>query len=620
MDQRNTVPLYPLLLTVTGLPKSGKTMSITNAFRLEVAQETSRFSHYELVASGFKRGKKIQSANVTRDHSFKMAMQGGLTCNFKTAAFDQHAENNSTFEDSSLRYHTSELANYLQERQKQRFAERKVAVQSPDLHTKSNSSQYLEASLRYGIGLINMWDVSINKSIRPFLETLGSCFTRNRMWVFIDLERDLPKLYLPIDEGEDHYNKLQWRSRIQYLLRMCQMCKHVRSKVGFKKSCTIFAAHRGSNGHNIESEIQSLCSEIQNAAGQMGVEDLIDFEIKSLNLDQHKMKPLRKTFKTILQNLEQEEIPLSWVFLRSSLANHSKFFIKHEELLVKAKQCNIAPNSLEDFCKFFTSYGSIFDVRMISDSSDYVVVKPLEFLSCLDTLFQETTTQDGVMSVDTEDNAVIMQILSSVSLALPLPYGTDLSTTTLPNHYYFPSAQTRKVNLSFTPGAVQLVLSMQSPRINLQLEVTKQLCESGNGMLNLKATEYVNSIVVKMTGEVSAGIVLTFQGDVTEITLQDIEHDITDDKLEKICYTIIEAVEVMFTKKARLLSGIRYHFAIRCEQDALDQSVAFNAYRKRHILPNHALCDDCKANYLNKSIIKAWNSALEKVSSYINLK
>ena len=344
----------------------------------------------------------------------------------------------------------------------------------------------------------------------------------------------------------------------------------------------------------------------------MGVDSLIDFEIIRISLEEGKIdvKSSRKTFKSILKQPDLTEIPLSWVFLRSLLTGHRKFYITYSDLLKKAKECNIHHESLDDFCDYFTSYGSIFDIRKIEKASEYIIVKPFDFFSHLVALFQAEKQGNGIMSINNKDNDVVMQIMSCVGLGLSLPYPSGITS---PNTYYFPSVQSSKVKMSCTPQAVQLVLSTKSPRINMQIDVTKQLLrDMQKSSLSLDPIEYVNSITITTEGEILAGIELTFQGDVTEITLKNIER-IPDNQLEHLCLTIVKALQAMFKEKAELLDGIRYHYAVRCKQDKLGQAVAFKAYRKRHLLPNHTLCDDCKRDYIDRQVIKAWNSALEKV-------
>ena len=605
-NQNNTVPVYPLLLTVTGLTHSSKTKSITRALDLQEVSDSTQFAHYELVASGFKEGKNFKSENFQRDDSMRFIFCAGLMS--YVTAIGVECEDDSDFKDKVLKDHLFQLATtYLHEQQSLDIYHEMKQQTSPQKN-KRTDTKYPEKSLMHGIGMINLWNVSIDKSIRPFLETLGSCFTRNRMWLFIDLECDVPKLNLPFDSP-----KLQWRSRMQYLLRMCQMCKHIKSKNGFKKFCTIFAIHDEISENEIEKNISILHREIQIAAEQMGVEHLFDFEIKTINLSKT-VKPLEKSFENILNHLDKEEIPVSWVFLRSSLTEHANFYITHKELQQKAEECKINSHNLAKFCKFFTSYGSIFDIRKINETSNYVVVKPFDFLNHLESLFQGEKTEDRILTPHDHNTAVIMEILSSVCLALPHPYLTHLYTNSKPSSYYIPSVQTTNTKTSCTPGAVQLVLSTDSPRINLQLEVTKQLLEKmQNASLSFAPTEYLNSITITTKGNVSAGVVLTFQGDVTEIMLQNTE-EISESKLEELCFSIVESLQNMFTEKAKHLIGIRYHFAVYCKQDLLPESMAYNAYRKRHLLPNSTLCDDCRTDYIDKSIIKAWNSALERVS------
>ena len=146
--------------------------------------------------------------------------------------------------------------------------------------------------LKHGIRLVNLWDVSINESIRPFLETISCCFTRNRMWLFIDLDEDVEQLQIPLKTKDDTKLKMQWRSRMQYLLRMCQMCKHTTAstKDGYKKFCTVFAIHKNplnaSTVSTVSTLIQNLKDELENAAKQMGVENILNLEIKTTCLDE----------------------------------------------------------------------------------------------------------------------------------------------------------------------------------------------------------------------------------------------------------------------------------------------------------------------------------------------
>ena len=667
-NQKIKIPVFPLLLTITELPESGKADVLAKALHLTGDIVNSQFSHFEFIASGFKQKKRIESAHVMEDHSFRFGMQAGLISNSKIMAINNEIENDSTFDDLTLRSHMVGLAKYLQERQIQnkvrqeqqqkkdvstqtKFNVQQEQLQEKDLSsevnvqqeqqqkkdffTKTNVQQKqqqkkgrtreLEDSLNHhGIGFINVWDVSINDSIRPFVQMLGRYLTRNQMWLFVDLKDDLSELHLPVDDQQENSQRLQWRSRMQYLLRMCQMCEYTKSKDDFKQFCQFFAIDKRSHAGTVSVNTKMLRKEIQNAARQMGVEKLIEFEIKSLHYDQnkcnHELRPLRRKIYSTLHHLLPEDISLSWIFLRSSFMDHNTFYMTHEQLNKKAEECRIPLSEVSNFCEFFTSFGSILDISLIDKSSDYVVVKPSRFFARLKLFFQNAparVTSERLIYIEDGEENVILQMLCSVGLALQHPQLSD--PLAIPCTYYVPSIQTNDMNTSLTEGAIQLVLSTETPKMNLHIEITKRLLHKvQNTQLKLMDSRNANTVIISIVieSDISTNVVLTFQGDVTEISFTNFEK-LNETRRKSLCSEIVAAINSMFEEKSEVFpeSTIKYHFAIRCKNDVLDQPVAFNAYRKRHVLPNHTLCDDCKTSYADKMIIiKAWNSALEKVS------
>ena len=89
-------------------------------------------------------------------------------------------------------------------------------------------------------------------------------------------------------------------------------------------------------------------------------------------------------------------------------------------------------------------------------------------MQTLETLFHEVTRNDDP-SVNETDKIALFEILASASLALCL-------TVERPTTYYFPpSNPTKEIKTQITPGALQLVLSMESPKMSMNVEVTKTL-------------------------------------------------------------------------------------------------------------------------------------------------
>lgn len=52
-----------------------------------------------------------------------------------------------------------------------------------------------------------------------------------------------------------------------------------------------------------------------------------------------------------------------------------------------AKDCGMDDESLKGFCKFYISFGSIFDLSLIDPNYQHVILKPVSFLEALGCLF-----------------------------------------------------------------------------------------------------------------------------------------------------------------------------------------------------------------------------------------
>ena len=262
-NPENAVLVYPLLITVSGLPQTGKTTSLQKAFDLMSAEET-RFSHHEIVASGFGMNKPIMTLNVRRDTSFLFGLQSGLKYNHKKASFIHQNTEGVTI---ALKQYLTCVLRYLQNQQNKTNTvsnmskDRTVISEQDNPHVLDNrskgttptseldnqriqasdfgpptespyeiSTHELEQVLFHGVGFVNIWDTVVDKTIRPFLETFGSFYTRSVLWLFVDLERDLKDIHLPPEVIEVDSKAFKWRSQIEYLLRQCQMCKHSQYK------------------------------------------------------------------------------------------------------------------------------------------------------------------------------------------------------------------------------------------------------------------------------------------------------------------------------------------------------------------------------------------------------
>ena len=599
--------MYPLLLTFSGLPDSGKTTALGKLLELRGNElDKVHFTHHELVASDFK-SSKVRYAAVARDAGYNFAMQCGIQYNLFVHELGkpQYLDTKShTFIDPVLTQHVDMVVDHLKERD-----DAKKSKGNPPQAQRIIS---LERSLTTGVGLINVWDnIAVQRKVAPFLQCFSGHYSKNSVWLFINLDRDLSKLHLPPQlKGDDRFG-MKWRSRVQYLLRSCRLCQGNRKRV-----CTIFAIHE--KMENIEDRLHRLKLECKNAAKQMEVHELVDFDIVAVDVvSKAEQDILRKRMMKLLHNVESHEVPLSWIFLRGSFALHHSTYITRQELQAKANECGITEEELQHFCEFFTSFGSILDVQLIDPNSEYVIIKPVEFLAKLDSFFEEMENHYGVVSSKKSiEKSDFLKILSSVGLAAEIVNPPIVLDAALPKYnspyYYIPSVRTGDRNVTCFPGAIQLVIGMQSSVMNLDVAICHHLLKTlHNAELILSNMMNAITITTTLSDLTPFKFDVIFQGDVIEI-VSDEEHKNKDNYTANICKQICTVCKSMAEKT--ITGEMKYHFAVTCAQDE-HHEISYNIHHRRHVLPfKYDHCSVCLQNGRNRGQITTWNDYLNKVS------
>ena len=612
--------VYPLLLTVGGLPKCGKTTSLIKAFSSPLHQNFPLLSHheFELVLSGMKRPGNMKIHTVKTFEGFKASILSAIFSYHCKVSFEENLGDNSTFTDPELKTYIKQTAHFIHEQQAA-YAEHKTNGEESD----ENCTQF-DNALEDGIGLANVWNVNFDTEqtgIQSLFECFSILFTQKFIWLFINLERDIEMLHIPPEDISPEMRAVQWRPRIQCLLHTCLMSK--RFKLGKNLVCQIFATYTQEHLTRVklDNKIAKLKRECKNAAKQMGIQDVIDFKIVEVDLRNPK-ELLQSNMKSIFAQPERHcEIPISWLFLCGSFSNHRTFYMTITELKQKALVCNVpfaGQDGMDEFCKFFTSFGSIIDLRQIDQTSQFIIVKPWEFFSLYNNLFisEKKRNSTGMINNYGQQEAVVMDVLVSVGLAIKLS----------PVSYFVPSFRSGMVNSKCNPNAVRLILGIDSPDINMQIEVLKQLLNNDyyfNAYLDLKVdSESANCITVRTvdTSHEEVGIQLISQGNVMEICYYG-ENKHKKEVVEIRCMKLVEIVKKITYMKSYLFKfTLQYQFAVRCEKDNFDPSLAFNAHRRQHILPCKSLCCDCKKKGIEfLQVIDAWTEALHQVRLLLKL-
>ena len=514
--------MFPLLVTVTGLPHTNKRKSLRKAFDVWPTTETDTFAQHELVATWSTKSQSAIILNVKENASFTYGLYSGIKYEQQSVTLTGSPADESIFKDQRCIEYFTEVIQSFQYAAVKTNLEKDLkeisdlnssdimnaaasasvetsgqATQSFTQHGTSNTANNVEKEkkekrvkefhhmLVHGIGLLNIWDTfSNNRTVRPILESFGRCFTRSMLWLFLDFDRDsVDQLHLPPAGTESDPKALKFQSRIEYLLRQCHLCKHSTYKKKDRYVCTIFATYtpdKNMDASHTKLKLELLQNACQDAAKQVGVDNLIDFfNIQLVPKDSEKTaKPLQVRLRRAFSQIESKHVPLSWLFLRGTLNFHPNFYIKYSKLKEIADDCGVpaehpsAEYGLQAFCDFFGSYGSILDVRKCHENSEYIIIKPHEFLSYCDHLLKRSKEQqlhaDGFIQAQ-ENEIVLFEILASVGMAVYTPVtGADY-------RYFVPSVRSGERKLTIDSGSVQFVVNMASPNIHQNVEIIKEL-------------------------------------------------------------------------------------------------------------------------------------------------
>ena len=463
-------------------------------------------SYYEVVAAGFHPSRKYTVTEVTKETSCAFGVLSAFSylAEHETIIPLLDSTEEQCFEDLELNGHLQSVLKFL--------SDHIAALNQPE-SSNSFAKQLIE-TIPDGIALINIWDVAVNKTVYYFLTALQGRLYNSHMWLFLDLERDLQELDEPPElprESTGEVSKdgavlMKWRPRLHYLLRSCRMSENLNGNR--KKVCTLFAKHSGTFNGDLQEKVEELEDKVLQAAKVIGVSSLLQEKIEVTNLvgdsgNNDYSRRLYHKFQQIICETPYKDIPLSWVFLRSLFYYSQRKFISKHELTEKAKQCGIDEESLTEFCKFYTSFGSIFDLSLVSSEYQYVIVKPMGFLSHLDTflnpkdymLQRHSTLNYGLISQTAcrnaygQDWSAFMEALICIDLAVKVP-GTCLEE--IPDHtvdrseiyYYIPLSRTVAPleKDSYDDNSVYLMTSVDSPKYPSafkQVIFSKALISSG---------------------------------------------------------------------------------------------------------------------------------------------
>ena len=458
-----------------------------------------------------------------------------------------------------------------------------------------------------GLALVNVWDLGLNKVPTYLLSRLAGHLYNSHIWLFLDLLRDVDHLYeVPENNSfNDEMFTMKWQSRIEYFLSFAQLA--LRNSKDHEKVCSIIGSINKSADTKEKVPVAKLIKAVNIVSKQLKLDCIIDVDIvhEFLAFETQGIKPLIELLESVIKaELDQaKEVPLSFIFLRSMLCSKDALYIAKEELEEIASKLKM---SLNDFCKLFTSFGSIIDVSLIDRDSHLIILKPVPFLKKLEQLFYYSgndtlVTMHGLISDVTsksifgKDGSVFMSFLESLTMAVQLSKEQVNVPFTGSYAHYVPIVCTNPPLVQCSPSSLYLRHDMNTTVPHLQvLFAIEFLKEHGHNVLDLKIAPHVN--VTRFLSHDTLFEVVFF-GDTIEFRFPGQKVD-----FEQFC-------ELIYTLCHQIIVG-KHDFVVMCSNNM--ELVPYKPQMNDHMhkLPFQNLCKKCSRNIFNVDI----NSAIEKVS------
>ena len=637
LDQSNKAKIRPILLSLGGIPESGKTKAVSHLLKHYVDSSPFKpmtkinerlgaegITYYELVAAGFHPLRELTITEVTKESSCAFGILSAFRKELLTKG--QVPLFTFTFEGPLFNFEDPDLEGHLQYIFKY-ICQYEHTPKGTEVTTKElRYAKRLNKLLPEGIALINIWDIAINKMVHNFITSLQGLLYNSHAWLFLDMDRDLQNLDKPSDIAQDRDQSvlMKMHPRLQHLLCSSRMCE---SKYGNRKNvCTIFAKHDGTSNNELKQKVTNLEAKVKQTAKHIiGVSSFIEQKIESMSLNNSGISDessnrLYQKFQQVVYETPYEDVPLSWVFLRSLFYRPQKIFILKSELKKKAIECGMDDESLKKFCEFYTSFGSIFDLSLINPGYSYVIVKPMGFLRTLDMLLypedsicqKYPSIMNGIFpekackEVFGESCPVFMEALVSVNLA------TRVSSSYLdipdldPNDIYYFIPLSRKGNLIMEadPTAVHLIINIDAPHVFQQTTFTKYLLRSLQKP-KLVQCDNPNQIIIT---ETTTGITVTLvsHSPATKISISQANPG--------VCSLILKAYGKI--AEGCKIGTMIYKFVMICAKSGVPDVRRIPSCQY-HILPDDELCDECKKAGRVNDQLKAWNKALREVGDIV---
>ena len=584
------VLLAVFLLIVNGLPYCQKS-EVIKGFLSDYYDDEEmpkhglsfyEFASAEYIKSGPFYEPGLRSAKTSAEDCYLRAMNAGMN---QVQAGTKKYEGDEGGLPEQLKFKNDELNTY--------FNKTFLALKSKN---KKSSSTWGNQ----GFTLFNLWDIGHSRTVYHFLPALHGHLCQSYSWLFFDLHRDSQSLYKRFQSKE---NLMNYRPRIHYLIRSAKL-----NLPAEKKACSMFAISH-IDAKVDDKVLQSVKRDFESTAAQIGVSEIINFNVTPLHPDDNCQKVIQEKMDSLIsQELRSKSnVPFSFIFLRNIYYQNDEIVhIKKTEIQELAEELHIVGDKFFEFCKFFTSCGSIIDVSLIDPKSEYIIMKPSKFLKEIDKLFHtndQMLADKGILTLATAERLfdgqshadAYTKILVSLSLAVELEKDQIEMVSHCSTYYskvwYLPDIRCTPPCPDITElrtNALRLLRSYNSSPGHLQTSFITHFLEiNKKSKVHVKGETPVNvtRIIAFDKDEQSIMFEVIYFGFNLEFRIPVVNKEVFS-QIIRTCHKIME-----------LDVKANYNFAMLCSKDPSSTDPKYELTRDRHLLPfNIKSCDECKRN------------------------
>ena len=492
----------------------------------------------------------------------------------------------------------------------------KLRVLMMSLETKGVLHTLMTGSLTF----VNIWDAGVNKAVLEVLPILArKLHYRNLLLLDVfSLATDAApdQLYKPPQLGNETLYRNRYTARgddslMNHQTSLNSLVQNI--AVANDEDSALLV---GTNADQLTKEDLKVTKarvmhSIQGRADEVGVADVICSRMVTVDgRDPKDASKVRAALERLIErnNRFENEIKLSWIFLRCILLCTKKLFMTKGEVLEISHRCGLEnQQEMEAWIDLFQSCGSIICLQRRGSPTpqDFIILNPLVFFQELDKLYyidpqkdvtaelwgDVETTREGILSRnlaqhlwgDREDcPSFFLQVLQSLGVIVKVD---EILKEASGSCYFMPSLRSKhfQSHLSSDCSSLLITTSKEVPlhkqtefilRLKRDYKHQNQIVFVPQKCCNVLQFDWVDQ-------EVSANIHIRFIGEVTEVAIKVTLSQLpTDSIAEAKLFSVFKSTCIDVFQEA--MKDTQYDLGVACP----------NASHSFHVINFHPLQQD----------------------------